>query len=367
MFPQDVIPAGPVVLRLLTDDDVESIVRGCGDPEIVRFIPTVPVPYTRDDALSYLKVAERLWESGGASFAVADAGTDEWLGNIGLKALDPRGNGEVGYLIAPWARGRGVATAATRALTEWAFSHGVQRMELLADVENLASQRVALASGFHREGVQRAAEARRDGTRSDLVAFARLSDDSGDRVRPYLPDFPGGSLSDGVVRLTPLTVEDADDYHALMSLPEVVATWVPPQAPDPADSEEFCRLAGTRRLAGERVEAAVRDAVTGAFAGHIQLGSVVPPLGQAMTGYSTLPEFRGRRFTTRAVTLLVEWAFEHTPLSRIVAGTSPGNLASQRVLENAGFTREALLHGLLPGPDGTRLDDLQWYRLRPPR
>ncbi|WP_433238318.1 GNAT family N-acetyltransferase [Streptosporangium sp. CA-135522] len=364
MFPRDVIPAGHVVLRALGADDVEPIVRACADPQIARFIPTVPVPYTRDDALCYLKVAERLWESGGASFAVADAVTDEWLGNIGLKALDPRGNGEIGYMIAPWARGRGVATAATRALTEWAFTRGVRRMELLADVENLASQRVALAAGFQPEGVQRSAEARRDGTFGDLASFARLSDDSGDRVRPYLPGFPGGSLSDGVVRLTPLTAADADDYHTLQSLPEVVAHSVPPEAPDPVESERFCQEAGMRWLAGDRVEAAVRDAGTDAFAGHIQLTAIVPPLGQAMTGYSMLPEFRGKGFTTRAVNLLVEWAFEHTPLARIIAGTSPDNLASHRVLESAGFTREALLRGLLPGPGDTRLDDLQWCRLR---
>ncbi|GGL17120.1 GNAT family N-acetyltransferase [Planomonospora parontospora] len=365
MFTRDVIPAGPVVLRELAGSDVEPMVRACADPEIIRFIPTVPVPYGRGDAVQYLDLAERLWEAGGASFAVADPATGEWLGNIGLKALDPRGNGEIGYLIAPWARGRGVAAAATRALTEWAFTRGVGRMELLADVENLASQRVALASGFRREGVQRAAEPRRDGTRGDLVSFARLSTDSGERTSPYLPPFPGGSLTDGTVRLTPLTAEDADDYHALRNLPDTVARSVPPEPLDPEESEAFCRDAGMHWLAGTRVEAAIRDAADGAFAGHVQLGNIVPPLGQAMVGYSMLPEFRGRGFAPRAVELLVGWAFTHTPVARVVAGTALDNTASQRVLEKAGFAREALLHGLLPAPDGSRHDDLQWYRLRP--
>ncbi|GAA3113698.1 hypothetical protein GCM10010466_00990 [Planomonospora alba] len=365
MFTRDTIPAGPVLLRGLTEADAEPMARACADPEIVRFIPTVPVPYGRDDALHYLEIAERLWAAGGASFAVADPATGEWLGNIGLKAPDPRGNGEIGYLIAPWARGRGVATAATRALTEWAFARGVHRMELLAEVDNLASQRVALAAGFRHEGVQREAEPRRDGTRGDLAAFARLRTDSGERVRPYLPFFPGGSLTDGTVRLTPLTVEDADDYHALQGLPETVAHSLPPQAPDPEESERFCREAGMHWLAGTRVEAAIREAESGAFAGHVRLTGVVPPLGQAVLGHSMLPEFRGRGFATRAVGLLVDWAFTHTPLGRVVAGSSPGDTASHRVLEKAGFVREALVRGLLPGPDGTRLDDLQWYRLRP--
>ncbi|MFI6508906.1 GNAT family N-acetyltransferase [Streptosporangium sp. NPDC050855] len=364
MLPEEVIPAGPVTLRPHTDADAESIVRACADPEIVRFIPLVPSPYTHDDALRYLEAARAAWKAGGAEFAIADPETGEWLGNIGLKPPLPRDTAEIGYLVAPWARGRGVATAATSALTGWGLAHGLERVELLADVENLPSQCVAMAAGFRREGVRRGAEERRDGTRRDLVSFARLRGDSGERVRPYLPWFPGGSLTDGTVRLRPLTAADTEDYLALQVLPDVVEHSVPPEAPGVEEAAERCRSAGADWLAGTMVQAVILDASTGAFAGDIQLSGVIPPLGQAMTGYSVLPEFRGRGFATRAVNLLVGWAFEHTPLERIIAGTSPDNLASQRVLERAGFTREALMRGLLPGPDGTRLDDLQWYRLR---
>ncbi|GAA2877186.1 hypothetical protein GCM10010517_38540 [Streptosporangium fragile] len=364
MLSPDVIPAGPVVLRPHAPADAEAIVRACSDPEIVRFIPPVPVPYTHDDALRYLEQVEQEWKDGSAPFAIADAESGEWLGNISLRVARLAGNAEIGYLVAPWARGRGVATAATRALAGWALARGVERIELLTAPENLASQRVALAAGFRREGVRRAAEPRRDGARGDLVAFARLRGDSGEPVRPFLPGFPGGSLTDGVVRLRPLTETDAAAYLALQTVPDVVAYSVPPEAPTPAEAEERCRMAGTQWLAGERAEVAILDAVTGTFAGHIQLTAVIPPLGEAMTGYSVLPEFRGRGFAARAVNLLVGWAFAHTSLVRIVAGTSPANTASHRVLERAGFSREALIRGLLPGPDGTRLDDLRWYRLR---
>ncbi|MFF5246802.1 GNAT family N-acetyltransferase [Streptosporangium sp. NPDC000095] len=363
MFSHDVIPAGPVVLRPLAPADAEAITRACADPEIVRFLPLVPVPYTRDDALQYMERCHQEWQTGGAPFAIADATTDEWLGNIGLMAR-PRGGIEIGYLVAPWVRDRGVATAATAALTAWGFRHGVERVELLANVENLASQRVALAAGFHHEGVRRGAEEQRDGTRHDLVGFARLRGDSGERVPPLLPDFPGGSLTDGVVRLRRLTVSDTADYLALRNLPDVMRYSVPSEPSTFEKVEERCRTAGANWLAGRGAEVAILDAATGAFAGDIQLTGVIPPLGQAMTGYSLRPEFRGRGFATRAVNLLVGWVFEHTPLARIIAGTSPGNVASHRVLERAGFTREALLRGMLPGPDGTRLDDLQWSRLR---
>jgi RimJ/RimL family protein N-acetyltransferase len=237
-------------------------------------------------------------------------------------------------------------------------------VELLAAVDNAASQRVALAAGFQHEGVRRGGEVLRDGSRGDLAAFARLAADPGERITPYLPFPPDGGLCDGTVRLTPMTAEDAADYHRLMADPEVIRFNVPPEPPDAAELLRRCRHTAIWWLTGQRAELAVRDAASGAFAGHVQLTHVAPPIGQAMTGYALLPEHRGRGFATRAVRLLVDWAFAHTPLARVVAGTDPENTASHRVLERAGFTKEALLRGLLPGPDGTRRDDLQWVRLR---
>ena len=97
----------------------------------------------------------------------------------------------------------------------------------------------------------------------------------------------------------------------------------------------------------------------------MQLVQVVPTIGQGMIGYSLQPEFRGRGFMTRAVRLLVDWAFANTQLHRIVAGTEVGNKASQRVLERSGFVQESIQRELFPRQDGTRSDELEWLRLRP--
>ncbi|MEV4461317.1 GNAT family protein, partial [Microbispora sp. NPDC049633] len=246
---------------------------------------------------------------------------------------------------------------------------GVPRIGLIAEVDNIPSQQVAQRCGFTHEGVLRAAGSVRGEARADLAVFGRLASDPGDPITPFLPffpgGFPGGSLDDGVVRLTPLTTEDTADYFALASVPDVRDSHVPPVEPSYAGSEVVCRYAGHRWLTGQRADIAIRDARTGEFAGDIQLTGVVPPLGQAMLGYSLRPEYRGRGMVTRAVNLLVEWAFANTPLRRIVAGTTPDNTGSHRVLERAGFTREHLVRGLLPGPGGTRLDDVQWARTRP--
>ncbi|WP_214110047.1 GNAT family N-acetyltransferase [Acrocarpospora catenulata] len=365
MLPRVTIAAGPVELRPPQEADVEALARACADPEIARFIPLIPDHYTREDAVTWVHVfAEESWRAGGADFVMADPATGEVQGVVGVKPADRFGNAEVGYWVAPWARGKGVATAAVRAISEWRFQQGAPRIDLLTDVENLGSQRVAMGAGYTREGIRRGAGMRRDGSRSDLVAFARLATDSGDAKRAFLPDFPHGELTDGVVRLTRLAPDDAADYHRVMEVPDVMASRVPPGPPDFADSLRRCRTAGMRWLSGEQAEIAIRDAATGAYAGDIQLSNIIPPLAQAMVGYSLHPDFRGRGFVTRSVNLLVSWAFEHTSILRVVAGTNPTNTPSHEVLKRAGFTMECLVKNLLPGPNGTRIDNIQWSRSR---
>ena len=63
-------------------------------------------------------------------------------------------------------------------------------------------------------------------------------------------------------------------------------------------------------------------------------------------GIALLPEARGHGYGTEAHRLLVRYLFVHTPVHRIEAATEVGNIAEQRALEKAGFTREGLLRGI---------------------
>ena len=72
------------------------------------------------------------------------------------------------------ARGRGIATHATRLMAGWAFDTlGVTRLELTCGPDNVASQRVAQRCGFVREGVLRAHLPFKGGRR-DTVMFSLL-------------------------------------------------------------------------------------------------------------------------------------------------------------------------------------------------
>ncbi len=354
-----------VRLRALRPDDLDDLVRGYRDPLTQRFAPEVPVPFEAGVAEPFLREsAARVTAGGGAVFAIADPATDRLLGGITLDHVAPgRRQGEIGCWVGPWARRRGVATAAVRALTGHAFGAGLERLELLAHWENAAGQRVALAAGYRREGVRRGAVCNRDGGRDELVAYARLADDPPGPTPRLLPDLPGGELTDGVVTLRPLGEGDVAFYAELHGLPDVIDTSVPPEPPTPAEIRHRCGSAAAQWLAGTRADLVIEDTATGTPTGSMGLFYQEPPTGQAMIGYSQLPAWRGRGYTTRAVQLLSLWAFAETGIARLIAGTMPTNTGSQRVLEKAGFRREAYLRSRLPGPGGRRIDDIQFVLL----
>jgi RimJ/RimL family protein N-acetyltransferase len=148
-----------VLLRAWRESDVAQLVEACKDPEIPRWT-AVPVPYTTADAAAWVRGDPVSLEPWGdrVSFCVADARAPErMLGAMSVMHVAPGASGEIGYWIAPWGRGRGVATRAVRALAAWAADEfDLRRLELVIAVENDASNRVAARAGFTREGTLRA-------------------------------------------------------------------------------------------------------------------------------------------------------------------------------------------------------------------
>jgi RimJ/RimL family protein N-acetyltransferase len=357
-LPYEAVRGDGVLLRPPRESDAESIAAACADPAIQRFLPRLPAPYTRDDALNWIAQARARLDQ--RTLVVADPVTDQVIGSCGLHRLTPIDRiGEVGYWVAPWARGRGVATAAVITITSWGFKYGLARIELFARTDNLASQRVAIAAGYQWEGCRRGVTIDRTGIRGDVSAWARLSTDPPGPSPRILPDLPGGALTDGVVELRPLGPAEASQVATLRRLPEVIAATVE----QPGDAVLACAEAPGQWLAGRYAQLTIWDADSGTFAGAITLAGLEPPTGQAMIGYAMMPAWRGRGFATRAVRLLSGWAFDHAGLARLIAGVAPDNVASQQVLTRAGFRREGYQRGRLPGPAGTRIDSLLYALL----
>jgi RimJ/RimL family protein N-acetyltransferase len=176
--------AEPFALRAPTVADLDAIVAACRDPWSQEWT-TVPPGYSPADAEFFVTdTVPRRWALGdGAIFAIVDA-DDAYVGSMDLR-LGPRPDvGDVGFLVGPWARGRGYAPAALRLVAGWGVAQlGLNRIEWRAYVGNDASRRVAEKAGFTVEGLQRSALVHQ-GAYRDAWAGAILAPDLADDPRP---------------------------------------------------------------------------------------------------------------------------------------------------------------------------------------
>jgi RimJ/RimL family protein N-acetyltransferase len=164
---------GVIAIRSWRQSDLSDLVELLEDPEIARWTG-IPAPYTRKEAKLFFKTNARQEAMGvGTDSAIVDTG-DVLLGGVGLKLHPGHSTAEVGYWVAAHARRRGIATRAVRLMARWSFVDlEIQRLELLTNVGNEASEGVARKCGFRREGVMRSARLIK-GERVDLTLFSLL-------------------------------------------------------------------------------------------------------------------------------------------------------------------------------------------------
>ncbi|MFD6562763.1 GNAT family N-acetyltransferase [Micromonospora profundi] len=169
--------AGELRLRAMEEQDLDAVVLTCRDPETIRWT-TVPDPYERVDAQGYQGFGQAAWARGDAAcFVIADP-DDRYVGSLDLR-LSPADPllADVGFMIAPAARGRGYLPAALLALSAWGFTTlGLARIEWKANVGNNASRRAAEKAGFGFEGIARGGVSHR-GERVDAWVGALLAED----------------------------------------------------------------------------------------------------------------------------------------------------------------------------------------------
>ncbi|HSP63521.1 MAG TPA: GNAT family protein, partial [Pyrinomonadaceae bacterium] len=114
------------------------------------------------------------------SFATFEKDSGRFLGGVGLNFFNRVHQvANLGYWVRTSAAGRGVATQAARLVARFGFEQlGLHRIEILAAVDNIASQRVAEKVGAVREGVLRK-RLLINGESQDAVMFSVLPEDVG--------------------------------------------------------------------------------------------------------------------------------------------------------------------------------------------
>ncbi len=164
----------PLSLQPLDDHHLPGMREIVADPDALRFT-RIPEPAPPGFAATWLARYRDGDERVG--FAIED---DErvFLGLALAPEIDRHGREvELGYIVHPAARGRGVATQALVLLTRWAFDElGALRAYLFIARENAASLKVAERAGYLREGLLRSVHVKQ-GLRSDSELWSRLPSD----------------------------------------------------------------------------------------------------------------------------------------------------------------------------------------------
>jgi len=176
---------GPTVsLRGLTRADAGRIVEACSDERTAYWLPELPQPYSRDNAIAYLETRhERHATGAGLSWAVVDPASDVLVASVSLFDLNPGREAEMGFWTHPAARGRGVMTEACRLATRHAFvpeedgGLGLERVYAFAAEANAASRAVIERNGFTLTGRDRHGTRLRDGTYMDSMVYDMLAEE----------------------------------------------------------------------------------------------------------------------------------------------------------------------------------------------
>jgi [ribosomal protein S5]-alanine N-acetyltransferase len=159
------------VIRPFQLKDRDALVRHGNNWNVAKNLrDRFPFPYTVADAEAWLALVPTQLPA--TNFAIATA--DELIGGIGLTLQDDvfRRGAELGYWLGEAHWGRGIATAAVRAFTRYAFET-YDLLRIFANVFdwNPASGRVLEKAGYLYEGVMRRSVVK-DGQILDAVLYA---------------------------------------------------------------------------------------------------------------------------------------------------------------------------------------------------
>jgi ribosomal-protein-alanine N-acetyltransferase len=169
---------GIVAIRPLLAADAPAFARAFRDDPRLGVMIGVETDPTEAEVERQATEEPRI--GGLPALAIADARTLEFMGGIGLYRIDQHHRrGEVGFWLAPAARGRGLGIRAVRLVTNWAFeSLGFHRVEITTTPDNAATLALAARLGFTEEGVMRERNLER-GRHVDVVMLAVLRRDWG--------------------------------------------------------------------------------------------------------------------------------------------------------------------------------------------
>ena len=175
---------GNIIVRPLRSEDAEALYEAVRESiaEVSPWLAWCHENYSIEESREFLR--SRTAKSQGDewySFGIFDRANEQrFLGGVGLNFINRVHQfGNLGYWVRTSATGHNVASNGGRLVAQFGFEElGLHRIEILAAIPNVASQRVAEKIGAVREGVQRKRLLMR-GESHDAVLFSLVPEDLG--------------------------------------------------------------------------------------------------------------------------------------------------------------------------------------------
>ena len=124
--------------------------------DFFKYMPFVNVEKPEEE-FDFLRRAEESWKNlKSAQYGMFLRKTGEFIGVCSIFDLSSRReSGEIGYWLDPKYANKGDMTEAVNAITNEFFNMGCHRIQIVANIENISSCKVAEKCGFERDGVLR--------------------------------------------------------------------------------------------------------------------------------------------------------------------------------------------------------------------
>jgi len=151
--PFPVIETERLVLRRITNDDVNEVFELRSNPETMQYIPR-PLVKTTQDALDHIAVIEeKIVLNEGINWGITLKNNSKLLGIIGFYRMQPENyRAEIGYMLLPEYHAKGIISEAVNRLINFGFDElKLHSIEAVIDPENIGSEKVLQKTGFIKE------------------------------------------------------------------------------------------------------------------------------------------------------------------------------------------------------------------------
>ena len=147
-------------IRRYEPSDVASLFEAARESinEVYPWLPWCHPGYSMDDSSEWVRSQREAWDTGREySFVIFDRRSQEYVGSVGLDQITRINRmANLGYWVRTSRTWQGAASAATILAAQYGlWELGLQRIEIVAAVGNIASQRVAEKAGATKEGILR--------------------------------------------------------------------------------------------------------------------------------------------------------------------------------------------------------------------